>query len=144
MRQVERSFGRYETGPSLGALDLSAFEVKPETQAAWNNVVEHVQRRERARTIPASQVRRWADKQATPSRAAILRDAKQKAKLAAQAKTVGLNATERAKTAHLQEATPSRPDVRKERLPNSCKERPKVNKGSGKSRSFVPWCSRRG
>lgn len=45
------------------------------------------------------------------------------------------------KTEHLQ-AEPSR-DVRKERLPGSCKERPKQNKGSGKGRAFVPWCSRR-
>ena len=46
-----------------------------------------------------------------------------------------------AKPDHLQ--TQSSLKERKERLHDSCKERPRHNKGAGGSRAYVPWCSRR-
>lgn len=144
MRQVERSFGRYETGPRSFDLDLSAFEVREEYEPGnYTNPAFLARPQETRRPGGASSVQtRKREALNGFSRLAASRAAEKKAKLVAQAKAVGQTQVKSAKPAHLQ-AEPS-PQARKERMRETCKERPDARKkGSGKSRAFVPWCSRR-
>lgn len=148
MRQVERSFGRYERGPGLAELDLSAFEAEPDRAERYEPgnyqnpaFLARPQGYRKPGAAGSMQTRKREAEQAT-SRAALLRVAQSKAKLAAQAKAVGQTQVKSAKAAHLQ-AEPST-QSRKERMRETCKERPDARKkGGGKSRAFVPWCSRR-
>lgn len=144
MRQVERSFGRYETGPRSIDLDLSAFEVREEYEPGnYNNPAFLARPQETRRPGAASSLQtRKRNSVQEFSRLALNRAAQEKAKRVAQAKAVGQTQVKSAKPAHLQ-AEPS-PQARKERMRETCKERPDARKkGSGKSRAFVPWCSRR-
>lgn len=142
VRHVQRAADRPSYGrEAYDPLDLSAFEVRDEPVGfGYVPPVASLARPQEMRR-PGAAGSMQSRKQDEPSRSDQRRVSKAHAlRVSQREKYVGPNQVKTAKPEHLHESSAT---LRKERLRETCKERPKVNKGSGGSRKFVPWCSRR-